>query len=208
MGKFRSQAGISMAQSYQIEGGIVGVEELLSKEVHLAESFGERVFSERLQSFFIKISSGAIAQSLSWAVTAGGIPDSPNRILSVQCIIGSGDASKIVNANVDIEDVSSGRELPIYVYDTDIDAERDLRWSDDGAAAANFSLLGHSLDVPTLITRFGDELLMPTFMFRGRTTAFGAGTIEMFALIHMVRANPGSPTPGHPSSHGLPLPGW
>ena len=63
-------------------------------------------------------------------------------------------------------------------------------------------------NIPCLATRMGDAKIMPQMVFRGLTTGFGGGTVEIIINILLARASQSTPTPGEPKGHGLPLPGW
>jgi len=206
MPRILSQAGSSMAQGYDVDGGIVGVDELDSAAVHLAEDFGARVFSERLQSFLIRMTSGAINQSIDFDILAAGIPDSVNRILGIFVFETN---TRIDNVQVGWNEQEDDQDMPLFVWNTATDSTRSVRYEDLGTVAAvDLMVPAYPMLTPTIITRTGANRVIPQLVMRGSSTAFGAGTVVCNALVHLCRANPGSPAPGEPSSHGLPLPGW
>ena len=207
MPKVLAQTGISLADVYDIAGSIVGVDELISQDVSLVHEMGGQIFSERLLGFIVRATTGAVAQNTGWTVVVGAIPDSPNRLLGVTVLADT--VARVDTAALMYRNRITNREFPLYSWNTANDAEPLVPWSDDGAAVANvFWLRPTTYTLPSLITRLGDDRLMGDFVFRGGTGGFGAGTVETFLLLHLARANPGSPAPGQPSSHGLPLPGW
>jgi len=206
MPKILSQSGTSLADTYDVEGSIAGVDELNSREVSLVDEMGGRVFSERMLGFNIQIETAPL-QSVTFDASAGGIPDSPNRILSLGVTVES--TGVVEDIQISIRNTDTAKEIPIFVWDVAQDVERTIRWVDDGDAAADVFYLVNALpSIPELMTRYGDRGLMGDFVMRGNTLAFGAGTEKIRGLIHLVRANRGNPAPGEPSSHGLPLPGW
>ncbi|MEE8551606.1 MAG: hypothetical protein V3T08_10175 [Gemmatimonadota bacterium] len=206
MGKILSQSGVSLADTYDIEGSIAGVENLESSDVHLFDEMGGRVFSERLRSFNVQIEVSPL-QSADFSVAAGGIPDSPNRVLTV-CVMAE-NAGAVLNVQISMRNLDTSNEIPIFVWDSVVDTERVIEWTDSGGATAPLIYLVNAAPaIPELMTRYGDAGAMGDFIMRGTTTAFGAGNEDIRGLIHLVRANRGAPTPGEPSSHGLPLPGW
>jgi len=209
MVKVLSQSGISLADVYDVEGSIAGTDELLAREVALVHEMGGQILSERLQAFFLRMSSGAIAQNTNWTVTSGQLPDCPNRILGVSVFIPVAQTTDVSNCMLSIQNGEIDREIPFYTWDESDDPEVRVRWDDAGAGAANFMELRSSVvRTPTLATRLGLGEAMPVIRFRGATSGFGAGTLTAIAMIHILRATPEVPTPGHPSSHGLPLPSW
>jgi len=205
--KILGQAGVSLADVYDIEGSVVGLENLDVSEVKAVHDLGGQIHSERLISFIVLSSSGAVNQSAAIGVTAGGIPDSVNRLLGVSVLASA--AARVDHVALTIQDADTGREFPIWSWDTNDDREQQILWSLDGAGAAAFFLLSTLVtQLPQLLTRLGTSLAMPQLVMRGTTSAFGAGTVTVRALYHLCRPNTGNPTPGEPSSHGLPLPGW
>ena len=208
MPKIQSQSGVSLADTYDIEGSIAGVENLESADVHLFDEMGARVFSERLQAFIVRLTAGAQTQGTAWSAVASGIPDTVNRILGLTVI--TDQANRTSNLQVSVGNNVTGREMPIWNWATAVDDEVGIQWSDDGAGQAAFNLMSsiHGYHLPQLLTRIGAAKAMPDVIFRGITTVFGAGEVEAILLFHLARAASGNPTPGEPSSHGLPFPSW
>lgn len=205
--KILSQAGISLADVYDIEGSIAGLEELDVRDIKGVHELGGQIHSERLTSFLVLSTSGPVAQSTVWGVIAGGFPDSTNRLLGLSVMT---DASaRLVHASVAIQEQGNSREMPIWVWDLADDRVQGLEWSQDGAAVASVEHLSVLVThVPQLLTRLGPTLEMPQLIFRGITAAFGAGTVTTQVIYHLARPSSGNPAPGEPSSHGLPIPGW
>jgi len=206
--RIQSQAGVSLADTYAVPGSIAGIERLETHEVHLTHEMGGTIFSERLQGFLARAATGALLQNVNFNVELGVFPPSVNRILSV-CVL----ADVVARTNhcvISIQNNVSGREMPIWWWDSADDGEQQVRWSDDGAAVAVFIALRQTgiNRLPTLLTPLGDERQMGHVFFRGATSGFGAGNVSLTALINVARPNTGVPPPGEPSSFGLPLPSW
>jgi len=207
--KILSRAGTSLADTWDVEGSIAGVDELVSREVSLVDEMGARVFSERALTFVYVISSTAIAQSTVFdVVSPTEIPDSPNRLMAVTVLV---DAQPRMSfASLAVQDAVTGREIPVWVWDSSNDLVKSVRWSNDGAGVVTaYELTVEDPQrIPYLLTRQGDNRLMPGLIWRGQSSGFGAGTVTARCLVSLCRANRLSPTPGEPSSHGLPIPGW
>ncbi len=205
MPKILSQAGISLADAYDVEGSIAGVDQLISQDVSLVHEMGAQMFSERCLAFYERITTGAIAQNIAFDVEATiAFPDSPNRILKVLLV---SDTNRITLAQVSQRTVVG--EMPLIIWDAADDVVSQMRYRIGAAATATVFYLRPGLDLtPTMLMRTGDEGIMPTLFLRGLTSGFGAGVVTLDAFIHVARANPTSPQPGHPSSHGLPRPSW
>lgn len=207
MPKILSQSGTSLADTYDVEGSIAGVDNLESRDVHLFDEMGGRVFSERLQSFFIRMTTGLILQDTNFDIIAGGVPDSPNRVLAISVLVAGGD--RIDRASVSLNDTEGETDMVLFAWNTSSDVGIITRWEELGNLASDLLLVPTAPpNLPALMTRTGPGKSMPDLALRGRSTGFGAGTTECVAIIHICRANPGNPAPGAPSSHGLPLPGW
>jgi len=206
--KILSQAGTSLADVYDIEGSIVGLEDLDVNEIKGVHDLGPQIHSERLQTFLVLATSGAVAQSVGWNITTAGFPDSINRLLAVTVL--SSVTARVSHCSVAIQDVESGREIPIWAWDETPDSEQLVQWSLDGAAVATFINLRSTaaLSIPQLLTRTGVSNAMPALIFRGLTNAFGAGNVQVRVVYQLARPNSGNPPAGEPSSHGLPIPGW
>jgi len=210
MPKILSQAGISLADAYDVEGSIVGVENLDSQDVSLVHEMGGQIFSERLQTNLTRLNPGDTLQSVTWNTTIPILPDSPNRIMAVSVM--TNVAARVNFCSLAVQAVVGGREIVIWSWDDVRDVENEVRFSDDGAAVGTeFIMLPSFTQLPYLVTRTSgnDETnLMGALIFRGLTLAFGAGTVEPRMIIALARANQRVPDPGQPSSHGLPVPSW
>jgi len=208
LGKILSRAGVSLADVYDVEGSIVGVDTLETKEVNLTHEMGGTIFSERAVAFMLLISPGTVAQTLAFVATSSAPPDSVNRILGVSMY--AEVAGRIAACNVNILGPGVDGEIPIAVWDGADDPERRMRITTQGAAVANVIEMApaNGVHTPTLQTRAGVANTMQVLTFRGSTESFGAGTVTPIAIVHILRAHRASTVPGTPSSHGLPYPSW
>lgn len=203
-----SQAGTSLADVYDVEGSVVGLEALDVSDVKAVHELGGQIHSERLLVFGLQIGSTALAQNLTWDVELSVFPDSINRILSIAVIADVG--SRIDNCSVHIRDSLTLRDIPIWMWDSVNDLEGAVRWSAPAVAAhvALRPVINLPGGAPCLLARTGTSRRMPTLFFRGLTSGFGAGTVLALALVNVARPDDAVPAPGNPSSHGLPIPSW
>jgi len=198
--KILAQSGTSLADVYDIEGSIAGVEELLSKDVHLSHEMGATIFSERIVARQFVIETGAIAQTITFNVSE--TLEENARILGA--VIGSNAAARVLRASLSVESTADLQDVPFYV------------WSSvtDGFAACQVLIAGAVLTleilqpavpptVPNLLIGNTQRLPANTITLRGITTTFGAGTVQIRALVYLAL-----PQVGGISSRGLPLPGW
>ncbi len=208
MVKILSQAGMSLADIYDIEGSIAGVEHLSSHEVQTVHEMGGTIAAERIGGFIARATTGAIAQSTAWNVLFTEFPPTPFRILGVSVMDNSGGT--VSNCQISIKNnavITAGREIPIFVWDTTADSEVPVRWVNNGAAVTEFRDLRQAVPsvggLPSM--GFGDTSRMqtPTLVFRGSTAAFGGGTAEVIAQVYGAWMELGGI-----SSYGLPVPGW
>ncbi len=206
MGKILSQSGKSLADVYDIKGSIAGVDELRSEEVSLVHGMGETIFSERLVGEIRRMTTGDIAASATWDLTAvGGV--GVYRVVGVYVQADVGARTSL--AQVSLRSARQGRELPIFVWDTANDVSSSIRILDNGAAISTDAALIQANPMPMLPMlgiadgqrlQVGDEIV-----FRGVASAFGAGTVEVIALIYLAEASVGA---ARLPSVGLPIPGW
>jgi len=204
MSRVLGQGGISLADTYDVDGSQVVVDELLAAEgVHLQENMGNRMWSERAVQFFLELSNGDVLQSVAWDIESTLGPNVIQRILNIQVIA---ESDRVERCGISLQDTNSEREIPLWAWETATDVSLPFRWSHDGAAAGEFILLQPRYNyLPNMMFPHGARSLIPRFVFRGIATAFGAGNIEVFALIQLARAEP---TDRENSSYGLPVPGW
>ena len=204
MVKILSKSGDSLADTYDVEGSVAGIDQLETRELGIIHEMGHTVFSERLSASIRRGTSGAILQSTTWDLTIPDFPVTPFRVLGVVVVA---DAGRVAFAQVSLQDASGDREIPIWIWDTDNDVQSDIRIVENGAAVANLLALVPSNNggtVPNLA--LGSEQPQPVgenVLFRGVTTAFGAGTVTCTALIYIAFSQIGGI-----SSRGLPVPGW
>lgn len=201
MPKVLSQSGNSLADVYDVEGSIAGIEELLSKDVNLVHEMGSTIFSERLSARMIALSSGALAQSLEWDINFSFAEHT--RILAVQVVTATvarvNQASVALLSGAAVDDM----EVPIWAWDAN-EGSVVARVLIGGAVATQAVLISPIVpQVPSMLT--GNDAPRPasTVSFRGGTTAFGAGTVITQALIYGL-----FPQVAGLSSRGLPIPGW
>jgi hypothetical protein len=209
MPKILSQAGDSLADSYDVVGSIAGVEDLISADVQLLHEMGGTIFSERLHSQTITLAAEGIEQNANFDATFAfdDLVDSPVRILGIQIVVNV--AASVQCCQVSIGGIGSSGEMPFFVYDHDDDEHGFIRLSVQGNAVATYYFLSpRQIQVPTLLTRTGDAGTMPGLVLRGFCTGFGAGTVNITSIIHIARAGQATPVAGDPKSHGLPLPSW
>lgn len=202
MPKILSQSGVSLADAYDIEGSIAGIEDLQSREVSLVHEMGQTMFAERFSGQIFRQESAAIAQSTTFNVILTNLPDTPSRILGVRVLV---DASAHTSgANVNVRDALRGQELPIWMWDGS--AEPNIRIVDDGQAVATSAMLQPQPALtlePNLLTGAAQAGTIDQVALRGTTSGFGAGTVTYTLLLYLAFAKMGGV-----SSRGLPLPGW
>jgi len=202
MPKVLGQAGISIADTYDVEGSIAGVEELDSHSVKTVHEMGSTIFSERLSGGFSRMGSGDILQSTSWDLTFDLSAIPIVRVMNV--IVISDNAGRIAHCNVSVRDDPDGREVPIWIWDAGPDIVTSIRTEDSGVGVADqFTLRPGITQLPSMLLGTDQSQPVNLLTFRGVTTAFGAGTVNPRAIIHTMFA-----TVGGISSFGVPIPSW
>jgi len=207
--KILSKSGDSLADAYDVEGSIAGIEELLPRELGIIHEMGGTLFSERFSGAIRRITTGAIAQSTTFGVVIGptdaGAAAAPiSRINGIQVIADT--IARVNLAAVLVRDPVTERELPLWAWDSSANDSITVRIQDDGAAVANEDLLRPAANsglLPSILTQSGQPLRVSDLALRGQSNAFGAGTVTITALIYVSFADLGGV-----SSRGLPIPSW
>jgi len=205
MPKILSRSGNSLASVYDVEGSISGLHHLSTSELAIFHEMGATLFSERFSAFIRSSSTGNINQSTAFDVVLTGLPRNFFKINSIAVRIST--ASRIDLASASLRDITTGRETPIWLWDSATDAEVSARWSDDGGTVATSIFLQPNLGNVMLPHMMAAEEQpqgdVREIAFRGISTAFGAGTVNARILVHVTFA-----ALGGISSRGLPLPSW
>lgn len=204
MVKVLGKAGVSLADAYDVQGSIAGVDELNSEEVSLTHEMGATLFSERLQGFLFRLTSGDILQSVNFQITLEvNIPI--YRVVSVY--VQADQTTRLDRVQVSMRQTQGEREIPMFIWDSANDVESSILIVENGGATTNdfaliqtnpgptMPIIGIGADQPALV---GDEIVM-----RGTSSAFGAGNVEIVALAYI--ANPQGVIA---RGVGLPVPSW
>ena len=210
--KVLGQAGTSLADVYDVEGSIAGVENLDSNNVALQHEMGATIFSERLFGSIERIPSGALAQNIAFDVVVSTFPG-VYRVLGVVVLVDV--LARLTLAQVSLRSSRQGREMPIFVWDTVNDIGSSIRTVENGAASASTGILVQATPqhMPSLGMSQGQPLQAgDEIVFRGLTSGFGAGTVNITALIYVAATGLLADAAGNLvaglQSRGLPIPGW
>ena len=125
MAKILSQSGDSLADAYDIEGSIAGIDNLLSEEVNLVHEMGATIFSERLSSRILSISAGAISQSSSLDINFS--VNEMSRLLGIQVLTSAAARLSIVQVSITSPPAVDNSDMPIFVWDGGGDSFRTAR---------------------------------------------------------------------------------
>jgi len=205
MPKILSQAGISLADSYDVEGSVAGVENLDANNVSLVHEMGQTMFSERINSFLARTSTAALNQNVAFNLTITPVHNLPQRIYGI--FIKVDTAARVANVQVSITDTIRLYEIPIWTWNSAVDTEMAIQWDDEGfAIGAAIQLRSLQNLLPYMLIRMGPQAIMPDISIRGLTSAFGAGEVTVVATVLFAR--PVGGLPAGVSSAGLPMPSW
>jgi len=209
MTKILSQSGTSLADVYDVEGSIAGIDELISREVNLVHEMGGTIFAERVQGNVLPMSTGPLLQNVTFDETLTG-PEGVWRVFNVMVI--ANVAARVDRAQVSLRYPTVGREQPIFIWDTNDgrSISANIRIVESGGAVGNqVALIPSLFQVPSMGVGPSSPRSQAEgsteIVFRGLSTGFGAGNITLVALIYIARLDlliTGS-TP-----YGLPIPGW
>lgn len=196
---------MSLADVYNVEGSIAGVDQLESREVQLVHEMGGTIFSERFGSNIMLVETAAIAQSLSFDIVAPAVLSTTvQRILGV--VVFANQAGRVAHAQVSVRDPTAGREVPIWFFDDAVDLEATIRIENNGAGAAAHTLFRPVQlfeGIPSLVAGTDQRSSVEQIVLRGTTTAFGAGTVVTTAVVLVAFS-----AAAGLSSRGLPIPSW
>lgn len=214
MVKILSQSGISLADAYDVEGSIAGIDQLESREVQLVHEMGATLFAERYSTEIRRISSGAVAQNLAFNNIIADLPVAAFRILGVTVFVDA--TGRTAHASVSVRDPTApgtvppliGRETPIWAWDTAGDGDMNIQNEPNGGGVG--TEIFHAPIVfqpvyPITIAGTAQPQSTPEIALRGLTSGFGAGTVINTALILIAFAESGGRSL---SSYGLPIPNW
>jgi len=205
MTKILSKAGASLADMYDIEGSIAGIDQLETRELPIVHEMGATVLSERLTTRVFRIPTGAINQSTDFNVELTTLPETPARLLGVQVI--TDVATRVESAAVLGTDPRLSQDFPLWAFDTTL-AQAEAVTLEDAGVSADFFLLvprtGLNIFPAFVGGREQQDPMVSSVTLTGRSTAFGAGTVSVIAL--MLLAFPRRD--GSVSSKGVPIPSW
>ena len=202
--KILSNSGNSLADIYDVEGSIAGIERLETHDLPIVHEMGQTVFSERFSTAFIRVTSGAINQNTSFDIVSTGLQDVPQRVVAV--MVFSNNAGRVLRCGILARESRTGREMPFWIYDG---ANFIVtRMEDQGGGVGLLEvLLGNAQATILPIFTGGDNqpFSIADIAFRGTSTGFGAGTVIITALYFLAYAEAvGSGI----DSRGLPIPSW
>jgi len=200
--KILSRAGVSLADTYDVQGSIAGVEELDSESVKVVHEMGSTIFAERFSQTIRRVSSGDLAQNITVGFSLTDLPDTASRINGLTLLANPG--SRTTRMAVMVTDPLAGREVVIFNWDG---TNEDSILMDDDGSVVNQGVLRadptYTL-LPNMLSGTGAPQSVSDINVRGLTSGFGAGTVEYVLLLHISLASDGSGL----SSRGLPLPSW
>jgi len=203
--KVQSRVGRSLADLYDVEGSIVGIEDLLSGDVNVVHDMAWTAAAEQRTSA-IRRAATSFAQSTDVTVEIAGLP-LDNFVLQGLAVI-TDDESRLVNATVVARNIARTQDYPLWVWDernTPDDAPVRL---EDNNVTANFDFL---IPVPGAVSppmamhgrNQPDRGGILELRLLARSTAFGAGTVSVTLLAMISLVNPGGL---NNSAYGLPVP--
>jgi len=205
--KILSKSGESLADIYDVAGSVAGIEQLETRELPIVHEMGATVFSERFTTRIIRITTGALAQSITFRVELTTIPDTPARLLGVQVIF-DGTGAEITRCTTMLHDPTLGQDIPVWVLDTAANLTENITMEDAGASVTVQLLIPLNtltLPHPTFIGgRAQQDSMVSSVVFAGVMAAFGAGTRTATALLYTAFPRGAA----NISGVGLPIPSW
>ena len=206
MVQIRSQTGMSLADVYDVEGSIAGVEQLESRDVNLTHDMAGTVWSERLAGRILVASTGAVVQNTDFSANMAQdvLPQATARIFSV--LVSVDTTARLLRCAVVLREMFLAQEIPIWVWDGSNESTMEL--SVGGATATLISLDPNPAYTRLPSLQLGGNVSSThdwRIFLRGTTSGFGAGDVDTTMHVHF--GFPDSRGSGL-SSRGLPIPSW
>jgi len=203
--KVLAQAGVSLADVYNVVGSVAGVDELVSREVHLTHEMGQTIFSERLSATAEVIATSGLAQNISFDIRFSLGATIPRRLLALQVF--ADVTTRIATAQVSVNSGAlAGTDVPIWSWQVGAgsDFERLIRQEVATSTTNRFQLVStEPPQIPNFLMGTLQPNSVPDLMLRGVTSGFGAGTVVLSAVFYLAFADVRGL-----SSEGLPMPSW
>ena len=206
MVKILSQAGDSLADMYDVEGSIAGIEDLDTRELGIIHEMGQTIFSERFTMRLGRV-TGTFLQNTGFDLSFTALPAAPTRILG--CSVWTDVTGRLTHCNMSVHNprAAAEREMPFWAWNTADDVESAARVIDEGTLANRILLrpLSPSPNLPVMIesSAQNDPARVNEIFFRGLTGGFGAGNVIIEAHVLIAFADIIGV-----SSRGLPIPSW
>jgi len=208
MSKVLADVGKSVADVYDVEGSIAGVENVLTKDVQAIHEMASTIASERMGSQLIRVEAAGVVASADFIAAAIGINVGITRLHSVMVL--TDNSTRITRCNVNVRTQPGGmpaqtiQESAIWVWNGSDNFLIEI--VDDGGAVAGAQCLKPDTAfsyLPTMLSGPGQPQLVSEVVLRGTAAAFGAGTVDIILVLHVTAVQPGGL-----SSKGLPVPSW
>jgi len=188
MVKILSQGGRSLADMYDVEGSIAGIEQLETRELGIVHEMGATLFSERFRTAHRNSNSAALAQNTDFDLVIANLPGSITRLLGVQVL--ATDGSRIDNAAVHLHNSVNANDFPVWA------AQPKAAGMGVESVVIRVRAAGGAPDPLDLLVPAPFTLMLPNFtggsnqpgqfatdlFLRGRTSGFGAGTVVIRAI--------------------------
>jgi len=212
MPKVLGKVGASLADVYDIEGSIAGVEQLDTDTVHSVHEMGATIFSERLSGEVFRLFFDDILQTVTLSASFAGLPETPFRLAGFTILIETGLEARITRLTASLSELDANgnatQEIPFWSWDTTLGTTETVRVLDAGTTA-NFEKLlpapGNWPQLPQLLTGSLQPGVVNGITVRGLTATFGAGDVDITCLAYILHADPAG---SGVSSAGLPVPSW
>jgi len=201
------QAGKSLPDMYDVRGSQVDIEELDAHVIAAVHEMGAVINSERMGSSVVLLDDDAVLQSADVLATVA-LDAGITRILN--CFVYTDVAGRLSDVSVWLQNAAGTREVPLFVWETTVDDELPIRLNNDGAIGGFIAYRPTSFypSLPMLAFGAGQRAQMPTLVMRGQTPGFGAGEVDIHAVVQIVSADVTGTGTGAPSNIGLPLASW
>jgi len=209
--KILSKAGASLADIYDVQGSIAGIEQLETRDLPIVHEMGTTIFSERLSGRVLRLFFDDLLQTVTLGASFSGVPEAISRLAGFQILVD--DVARLTRVTASLSELDASgtavQEVPFFAWNTGTGGSTTVRIIDDGNSAADFEMLtpepGGWPQIPQILTGALQRGVVNGITIRGLTATFGAGTVDIIGLAYLLDADPAG---SGISSLGLPIPSW
>lgn len=215
MALIQGSIGHSLARIYDTVATKLNLKRIYGEDVGLTHDMGWVAFSEAFRLGIRTVAASNVAQSTAFGTVTTDLPEGPFRIMGIQVICET--TTTVSNVTVSARRSDGAIEFPLFIWDATSDIEVTSRFNPGPGTGDNILLMptesAQVADLPVTLLqqspgapRIRAANVIDDLSIRGTTTAFGAGSVDVTAIVFLaLLAGPNSEVSG---PQGIPFPSW